>query len=219
MRGPVTLEHAGVRFSGGTMMRSGRTVLMALALTGTLAVTAHTESVTMTVTTTDKPVHEQVTLLGTDLYLKTDAAALDPDTSMWIHLDLARLKTLATLGLGDPWDPTNLSVYGQDLVTVTQSSPGQLQGTVDITKVPLPSMASAVAGFGDAVKAIPFQARTDDQGRITSLTIQLPALGTAVPASTTTMTFSDFGAPVHVDAPPASQTREAPDALYQIFGG
>jgi hypothetical protein len=53
---------------------------------------------------------------------------------------------LATPGFNDPWDPTNLSVYGQDLVTVTQSSPGQFQGTVDITKVPLPSMAGSSSG-------------------------------------------------------------------------
>jgi hypothetical protein len=187
---------------------------------GEVDAATHSESLTMAVASSTRSVHEQITVLGTDMYLKMDVPIQGADATKWIHLDLARLRSLASLGFSDPWDPTNLSAYGKDLITVQQSSPGQFQGTVDITKAPLPSLTSALlAQFGDAFKAIPFQATTDDEGRLTSLTIQMPALGADIPASTTKMTFSDFGTPVHVQAPPAAQTQEAPDAVYQLFGG
>jgi hypothetical protein len=182
--------------------------------------TTRQESATVTIAGPGKTVHEQTLVVGTDIYVKSDVAVPGMDPNKWIHLDTTRLKSLASLGLGDPSDPTNVTVYGQELATVQQTSPGHFVGTLDITKAPLGSITSAIlAQAGDALKSVPFEATVDSQDRFTSITVKMPALGNLVPASTTTVTFSDFGTSVSVQAPAASETQEAPDALYQAFGG
>ena len=40
-----------------------------------------------------------------------------------------------------------------------------------------------------------------------------------VPQASITSTYSDYGTPVSVSAPAASDTVEAPDAVYRIFNG
>lgn len=59
----------------------------------------------------------------------------------------------------------------------------------------------------------------DDQSRLTSLTVKVPPLSADRPASTTTVTLSDFGAPVTIAAPAKAQTQEAPANLYAALGG
>jgi hypothetical protein len=129
-------------------------------------------------------------------------------------------KSLTALGLGDPSDPTNVAAYGKELATVQETSPGHFQGTLDITKAPLPSItAPLLAQAGDALKSVPFEATTDGQDRLVSITIKLPSLGPNVPASTTTVTFSAFGTPVNIQPPSPSETEEAPAIVYQGLGG
>lgn len=187
---------------------------------GVIDVATHSETVTITTQAAGKTIHEQVTMVGNNIYLKLDLPIPGLDSKKWIHLDTTKLKSLSSLGLGDPSDPTNLSSYAKEIVTVQQTAPGQYQGTLDITKAPLPTIASSVlAQAGDAIKSVPFTATTDDQSRLTAMTVKMPPLGTSAPASTTTIAFSDFGAPVTITAPAKSQTQEAPALFYTALGG
>jgi hypothetical protein len=187
---------------------------------GQVDVATRSEMVTLTLKAAGKTIHEQVTAIGTDVYLKIDLPIPGVDGKKWLHLDATKLTSLTALGLGNPSDPASLSAYSKQIVTVQQTGPGQYQGTLDLTKAPLPSIASSVlAQAGDAIKSVPFVATTDDQSRLTSMTVNLPPLGTSAPASTTTIKFSDFGAPVTVHAPAKSQVQEAPAVFYSLFGG
>jgi hypothetical protein len=220
---PLVVLTASITKAKGTSSKftlSGQVGPVTTDGSGLMDTATRSESVTLTVTTPAKAIHEQVTMVGTDIYLKMDLPIPSIEAGKWMHVDITRLKSLASLGLGDPSDPTNLSTYAKEIVTVQQTSPGQYQGTLDITKAPLPSLTAALlAQAGDALKSVPFTATTDDQGRLTSMTVQMPSLGAGIPPSTTKVGFSDFGTPVNVQAPPAAQTQEAPDMLYQVLGG
>jgi hypothetical protein len=187
---------------------------------GEIDPTSRSQSTTLAMKAGGKTIHEQLRMVGSDIYVKMDMSIPGVDGKKWMHLDTTKLKSLSSLGLGNPSDPTNLGAYSKEIVSVQQTAPGKYQGILDITKAPLPSITSSIlAQAGDALKSVPFEATTDDQSRLTSMTVKMPPLGANVPASTTTVKFSDFGTPVSVQAPPASQTQEAPALLYSALGG
>ncbi len=77
-------------------------------------------------------------------------------------------------------------------------------GTIDLTK------AGKQLGMGTSdlskltTKTIPFEAGFDGEGRLSRYALSLPAIGSE-PATKMDMTYSDFGLPVKVVAPPASE--------------
>jgi hypothetical protein len=92
------------------------------------------------------------------------------------------------------------------------ASPGHFTGVIDGTKRPGQAGTSA-AVFGDAWKALPFEATVDERGHLTSITTHVPAVA-SMPATTSKVTLSDFGKPVTITAPPASQVKELPESYY-----
>ncbi|BAL91157.1 hypothetical protein AMIS_59370 [Actinoplanes missouriensis 431] len=89
---------------------------------------------------------------------------------------------------------TDVKWAGDDTVT----------GTIDLSK------AGKQLGMGAAdveklgAKTVPFEAGIDGEGRLTKYTLTIPAVGTQ-PEVKMDMTYSDFGVPVDIKAPAASE--------------
>ena len=187
--------------------------------TGAVDPADHRQSMTMTVTADHKTEHARAIVIGTDLYLKTDEPPPGVSRKKWMHVDISKLAGLSSTGLGDLSDPSGLESYAKAVATVHLTGPGQYEGTLDFSKLAAASIAESFGPIGgDAIKAVPFTATTDEQDRLTSIVIKMPSIGAGMPATTLTARFSDFGGPVTIQAPPAAQIQEAPKNLFPSFG-
>jgi hypothetical protein len=150
--------------------------------------------------------------IGEDAWLQaTGVPGVEP--GKWLHIDGARLAGTSFDALPDG-DAAGAGKFVERMADVTKSGDGTYQGTIDLTKVA--GSGVSVDVLGAKGNSVPFTATVDDQGRLTKLTLDLstidPNLGTM------TTTYSDFGAPVTVAAPPAAQVVEAPESLLQALG-
>jgi hypothetical protein len=166
----------------------------------------------------------QATQIGADLWARIDIGQLNsrlgvqPD--QWLKLDPARITDVRNrpfdfTGPGDPLDMAGLlkTVSGLRATDATH-----IAGTVDLTAstgVTAPD-PQELARAGTAAKTTPFTATLDDQGRLTALTIDANAFN---PDMNLQVTFSDFGSPSPITAPPAADVVPAPEAVYQLFNG
>jgi len=87
-------------------------------------------------------------------------------------------------------------------------------GSVDLSK------AAGVAGLGQVtvaasnapVQNVPFTATLDAQGRLSTLTVNLPQ------SEPLQVTYANYGQPVQVTAPAPNEITEAPDSFYNSLG-
>jgi hypothetical protein len=160
----------------------------------------------------------ELLVVSPDLYVKISGLPLPGlDTGKWLHLDSSKITSMDSLGLGDPSDPTSTQQLAKMLVTVEKTGDHAYKGTLDLTKGSALGVGKGDLGkLGDKAKSVPFEATTDDQGRLTSLKITVPAIGSEK-ETVVSITFSDFGAPVNATKPAASEVQEAPEQIYQFF--
>ncbi len=160
-------------------------------------------------------------LIGTDLYAKMDIGGKNATVGIptkWMHLDQAKVSKDASLGF-DPsaGDPTETAGIFAGLVDAQRVDATHYTATFDLTKATGSSVsADTVKKLGDKAKSVPGTVTLDEQGRLTSLTIDLSPVD---PNLSIKNTFSDYGSPVSLSAPAPADTVEAPDAVYKIFSG
>jgi hypothetical protein len=172
-------------------------------------------------TTTSK-----IVVLDSDAYRtmgETYLRGLDP--TMFIRFPTDTFATASILHLADPFDPAGLKALSPALTSARRTDDGGFSGTLDLTKAPddasrglLPHGPDQLAGAGDVVTDIPFEADVDGEGYLTSMTVRMPAYG-QVPAYASTTTFADFGEPVAVQRPEASEIADVPDELRELLAG
>lgn len=138
----------------------------------------------------------------------------------WMHVDTSRVKNAKDLdiNLDDP-DITGASAMLDTAVTVQSAAPGRWTGTLDLTKVPntkVPWSTTEAQKAGAALAAVPFEAGADGQGRLSTLSLRLPAVGDA-PAHERVIAFSGYGAAVAQQKPPVAETIDAPESAYKMF--
>jgi hypothetical protein len=75
-----------------------------------------------------------------------------------------------------------------------------------------------VKTWGAQAQNVPFTAGLDEQGRLSALTIQLPAVD-GQQAQPLEVLYTDYGTKVEAQKPAATETTEAPDNLYTSLGG
>ncbi len=152
--------------------------------------------------------------LGPVTYTKVPPGANAPKGKPWVKVDNS------SSGTADLSDPTgSLAVLKAGLGPVQKLGAAQVAGvpttrystSLDVTKAArtVPALKQ-LQGLG--VTRVPLQIWIDKQGRLRQLTESIDATrfpvsrtGTAPAAIAVTITYSDFGVPVHVTAPPASQ--------------
>lgn len=138
----------------------------------------------------------------------------------WLHVDKSKVKDADDLGLGGSADPAGSAEIFGAASAVEKVGDRQYRGTVDLTDAKAKDAGMVdediVTELGDQAKAVPFEATVDEQGRLVSLKILVPASG-KVKAQTWEVTYSGYGTALNLTAPPAAEVVEAPSTLYDIF--
>jgi hypothetical protein len=190
----VTLESTGISSTGNLDPQADKA-------TTTMKFTGQGTSSTM-----------EIRAVGEDVYLKaTGMPNVDP--SKWLHLDVAQLSG-TSFDILPEGDAAGASRFVENMADVQRTGDGY-RGTLDLTKVSGRAGVS-VDVLGGKGNAVPFTATVDEQDRLTGLTIDLSSIDAKL--GTIKTTYSGFGEPVTVEAPPAAQTVEAPDSLLRILG-
>jgi hypothetical protein len=154
----------------------------------------------------------QMVRIGDDLYIKFSNSAITQFTGgkAWIHMNMA--------GTGSPLgtvDPIQAAKALESAATVERVGDHDFKGTLDIAKAQELMGQKAPASAPAGAKSMPFTAKTDDQGRLIEMTVDMSAYSPQ--AGTMKTTYSDFGTPVSVTAPPKSQVGEMPDQLKKMM--
>lgn len=177
---------------------------------------------TLTASSTNTEVEVKTLLVGQDLYVQIPGVT---KAGTWTHVDVSKLPEGANVGLRPGQiDPANTAELLKSTTDVRQTGAGAFAGTLDLTK------AASVGGvdqqtittWGDQAEDVPFTAGVDEQGRLSALTIQLPAVQTQSQGTTQAqpleVLYTDYGTKVDAQKPPANQIIEAPDSLYSSLG-
>jgi hypothetical protein len=192
-----------------------------MALVGLLDGSGKRARFTLTSTDEELPMKADLLLLGTDLYLKTDALApIGIDPVKWTHFDLKRAPSGSVFTFTvDDFDPAHTVQLLNAAGTVQRVGDRGYKGTIDLTKVPDASSLSEqqLTALGAKAKSVPFRATVDSQGRLVTLDIDLPAAGSE-PAQKVTTAYTDFGTPVEVTKPGADEVTEAQEGAYTVLG-
>ncbi|MEV4664761.1 hypothetical protein AB0J85_22780 [Micromonospora echinofusca] len=154
----------------------------------------------------------RILMLGNDVYLKVTGMQGMP--KKWMHMDATKLGKSGQLNLMPDGDPGGAKQMVQSVVDVEKTAPGSYSGVLDYTRTKPDD--KAIQALGDKAKAVPFTARVDDQGRLVEFAIDTQVLHESL--GTMITTYSDFGAPVSVKKPAASDTQEAPQELIESMG-
>lgn len=147
-----------------------------------------------------------------DLYLK--APGLDGGSDKWRHVDATKIAPDSNLNGMLQGDLAVAENTIDGIVEVRRDGERRYSGTVDLTRSPTANKES-VRVLGEQATAVPFTAAVDEQGRLTELTIDMSVLVSSL--GTLRTSYSDFGAPVTVRRPAASETAEAPAELLRLF--
>lgn len=175
-------------------------------------------TVDLTATGTNTEIKVETLLVDQDLYLKVPGVTKD---GTWTHVDVSRLPEGANVGLRPGQiDPVNTAELLKSTTDVRQTGPGSFAGTIDLTS------AAGIAGvdqktittYGDQAQDVPFTAGVDAEGRLSALTVQLPAVG-GQQAQPLEVLYTDYGTKVDAARPAAAEITEAPDSLYTSLGG
>lgn len=177
-----------------------------------------TGTATLTATGPNTEINVKTLLAGQDLYVQVPGIT---KAGTWTHVDVSRLPEGANVGLRPGQiDPANTAKLLTSTTDVRQVDPRSFQGTLDLTK------AAGVAGmdqtlvktWGAQAQNVPFTAGLDEQGRLSALTIQLPAVD-GQQAQPLEVLYTDYGTKVTAQKPAAAEILEAPDNLYTTLGG
>ncbi|MEV4624130.1 hypothetical protein AB0J74_36135 [Asanoa sp. NPDC049573] len=181
--------------------------------TGSLDPQRKLGEMTMTVAAAGRELKIQVRTIGTDVYLQADGMP-GVEAGKWLKIAGDRLAG-SSFDVFPESDPAGTQRILDAISDIKKDGPGKFSGTIDLTKTS--TNKAAAASLGEKFKALPFTATVDDQGRLTSTTIDVSPAEPS--AGKTTATYSDFGTAVTVEPPPAGDTVPAPDDVVKLLTG
>ncbi|MFI7661213.1 hypothetical protein ACIBTW_20280 [Micromonospora parva] len=136
-------------------------------------------------------------------------------SSKWMHMDASNVEEGSTFSDMVDGDPAGVNDMIKLVTDVERNGQLGFRGTFDITKSP-GTQGDFFKRFGEKAKAVPFDVKVDDQGRLTYIFINLSAVDSRI-AGNITATYSEFGLPVTVERPATDQTVEAPAEVVKAF--
>lgn len=187
-------------------------------LTGLIDAPHTTGTATLSLSGPNANLQVKTLLIGQDLYVQIPGIT---KAGTWTHVDVSRLPEGANVGLRPSQiDPANTAKLLSSTTDVQQVDARSYKGTLDLTKVAGITGVDKVTvdSWGSAASQVPFTAGLDDQGRLSALTIQLPAVN-GRPSQMLEVLYTDYGTPVDVQRPAASEITEAPANVYSSLGG
>jgi hypothetical protein len=173
---------------------------------------------TLDITGPNANIQVKTLLVVQDLYVQVPGIT---KAGTWTHVDVSRLPAGANVGLRPGQiDPANTAKVLTSTTDVQQVDARSYKGTLDLTKVAGITGIDKVTvdGMGTAAQNVPFTAGLDDQGRLSALTIQLPA-AKGQPSQPLEVLYTDYGTTVTAERPAPTEITEAPDSLYTSLGG
>ena len=173
-------------------------------------------SIEMDLGAVDDNTRAEIRKVGDDVWVQLNGpvAQLNGTGDKWMHLDAKSMTPDSSLAVIPGDDPGGVIAMTNAIVAAHKTRPNWYAGTLDLTRTPKYSGA-ALAALGTDAAAVPFTARTDDQGRLTLLSVDLTSVVSG--AGEMTARFSDFGTPVEVEAPAAADTTELPPELRSVI--
>jgi hypothetical protein len=160
--------------------------------------------------------------VGSSMWTKVDlgqtGSTLGLDPTKWLLIDQSKMTGPNSkhfdLSGPDAFDVTGLMA---STAGVKATDATHLTGTVDLTAATGINQPAkdALTQAGDKAKAVPFTAALDDQGRLTDLGINAAGINSNL---SETFSYSNYGSPSAITAPPASDVIPAPVAFYTLFG-
>jgi hypothetical protein len=202
---------------GTTSFKITMTSGTALSLTGLLDAPHGVGTATLDVKAAGAALQVKSLLVGQDLYVRVPGVT---KAGGWTHVDVSRLPEGASIGLRPGQiDPANTAALLTTSTDVQPVDARSYRGTLDLTRAVGVTGIDKVSvdGWGAAAQNVPFTAGLDEAGRLSALTIQLPALA-GQPAQPLEILYSDYGTTVAAQKPAADQVTEAPEALYTTLG-
>lgn len=187
-------------------------------LTGVVDAPHTTGNASLNLTGPNAELQVSTRLIGQDMYVQVPGIT---KAGTWTHLDVSRLPEGANVGLRPGQiDPANTAQLLSSTTDVQQVDGRSYQGTLDLTKVAGITGVDKVTvdSWGTAANKVPFTAVLDEQGRLSTLTIQLPATN-GRQSQPLEVRYTDYGTPVQVQRPAAAEITEAPASLYRSLGG
>ncbi|MEO3775219.1 hypothetical protein [Micromonospora sp. B9E7] len=133
----------------------------------------------------------------------------------WMHIDASNVDEGSTFSEMVDGDPAGVNDMIKAVTDVERNGELGFTGTFDITKSP-GTQGNLFRRFGEKAKAVPFNAKVDDQGRLTYVFINLSAIDSGFIGGITA-TYSDFGVPVTIEKPATDHTVEAPTEVVKAF--
>jgi hypothetical protein len=186
-------------------------------LTGAIDAPHSTGTSDVTATGPNASVSVKTRLVDQDLYVQIPGITKN---GTWTHVNGSRLPAGSSIGLRpDQIDPVNTAGLLSSTTDVHSTGSNSYAGTLDLTKAAGLAGLSKVTidGYGAAASKVPFTAGLDSQGQLQELTIDLPAVN-GQKAEPIDALYSDYGTPVDVQRPAASEVTEAPDSIYKALG-
>ena len=141
-------------------------------------------------------------IVGGVTYIKLTMPGVDlpgMDGKTWRKLSGA--GDVGTLG---NFDASDIAKSLDNAADVKWAGDNAVTGTIDLVKSSKQLGLGAVDASKLSTPTMPFQAGFDGEGRLAQYTFTTPAIGSEA-ATKMDIKYSDFGVPVKVEAPPASQ--------------
>jgi hypothetical protein len=182
---------------GNTSFKVSLTAGSGVKVVGTIDAPNGRGTADLTATGSNTDLAVQTRLDGQDLYVQVPGIT---KAGTWTRIDVSRLPEGANVGL--------------------QTGSRSYAGTLDLTKVAGVTGVDKVTvdSYGAAAQRVPFTAGLDEQGRLSELTIQLPAVN-GQPAQPLEVLYTDYGIAVGDLTPDPATVVEAPANLYTTLGG
>jgi hypothetical protein len=151
----------------------------------------------------------EITVIGDDLYGRGGTLSV---AEHWTHMKLSRAPRAAALGF--PGVVLSVASAGGAIADAEKVRPFAFKGTLD------PAKADRAAVIYNAnAKPFPFEVTLDAQGYVTTLVLHTAPMTDGLKAVTVTVHLTDFGKPVTIAAPPASEVKEISEDAYRLYGG
>ncbi|MFI6076482.1 hypothetical protein ACIA5C_33560 [Actinoplanes sp. NPDC051343] len=152
--------------------------------------------------------------LGTDQYVQVtgdSADALHATPGKWMHADTKGLPATNPLS-PDHNQAASAAKLLKDASAVRRTADGTYSGKADLSH----GAAQLPSSLTGKLKAVPFTARLDPQGRLTSLIFDMNSVLSG--AGELNTAYYDYGVPVSVARPAATETVPMPDAFKKAIG-
>jgi len=183
---------------------------------GTVDPAAKQSSLTVTIDA-DEDFKTEVLLLDTELYLRISGLPLPGlDGQKWFKIDRSRIKSFTALGIQDVDDPSGVKTLAKTIATIQKTGDRSYKGTLDLTKgsTAFGLDEAAARALGDKAKAVPFEATVNEQGKLATWKMVIPAHGTEK-ETPFDLTYSEHGGKFPLTKP--ADAAAPPDAVYDIL--